>query len=177
MSNRAKVAVWIVLLAVLVWQLVALSWPSSTPPRSAVAGRLASARAAAASPPPEIPDADLQVEWLKPGNGVAADEIKRNIFEYASRAEKPKPKVETPVEQPPPPPPPPPKPPFRFYGFAQGSAGGARRVLLTDGESVFVAVEGEIIAGRYRIAKVEDKAIEVEDMQGSQRWVIPLENP
>ncbi len=175
MSNRGQLALLVGLVAVLVG--VNVFRPASPTPRTAAAGRTVPARTAGGSAPPEIPDAELQMERLKPGNGVGADEIKRNVFEYAALPVKPKPKVETQVVQPPPPPPPPPKPPFRFYGFAQGSQGGSRRILLTDGENIFVAVQGEVIGGRYRVVKVEDKSIEVEEVQGGQRWVISLENP
>ncbi|MGH9862163.1 MAG: hypothetical protein ACRD35_01935, partial [Candidatus Acidiferrales bacterium] len=120
MSDRNKLVLLVVLVAVFVG--VNVFRPSSPSPRAATPGRTPPTRAAGGSASPEIPDADLQVERLQPGNGVGADEIKRNIFEYFSRPVKPTPKVETSVAQPPPPPPPPPKPPFRFYGFAQGSS-------------------------------------------------------
>ena len=152
--------------------------PSSTanplqPPR-------ASGQRAGRGGPTAIPDAELQVDKLGGAGGARAADIRRNIFEYGSRPVTATSRMARTGTQPgerPAPPPPPPPPPLRFYGFAEGSAGGQRRVLLTDGEGVFVARQGDTISNRYRVLSVGEKAVELEDVVGQRRWVINLEMP
>lgn len=174
MKEQRKLILLIVLVAMLVGVNL-LRRPASTgaplPVERARMGRAAGRAAQTA-----IPDAELQVAKLTSANAVHAADVRRNIFEYGARAAAPAPKIAAALQQPPAPPPPPPKPPLRFYGFAEGSRSGARRVLLTDGEGIFVAAEGEIVAGRYRLVVVRDSNVEVEE-QGGKRWVLPLERP
>ena len=130
--------------------------------------------------PSAIPDAELHVEKLATAGGARAADIRRNIFEYGSRPVTATPRMARAGTQPgerPAPPPPPPPPPLRFYGFAEGSAGGQRRVLLTDGEGIFVARQGDTISNRYRVLSVGERAVELEDVVGQRRWVINLEMP
>lgn len=129
--------------------------------------------------PNAIPDAELQLEKLNASGGARAADILRNIFEYRSRPVTATPRMargQTKSDTPLPPPPPPP-PPLRFYGFAEGSGGGPRRVLLTDGEGIFVARQGDTINNRYRVLSVGERAVELEDVIGQRRWVIALEMP
>lgn len=151
--------------------------PSSTPSPLQPAQK-ASARAARNAPPP-IPDAELHVDQLAAGGQTRAADIRRNIFEYGSRPVAATPRLARAKAEPdrPAAPPPPPPSPLRFYGYAEGSRGGPRRVLLTDGEGVFVARQGDTIAGRYRVVSVTDRAVEVEEVAGQHHWVVPLEMP
>lgn len=175
MREKRKLLLLVVLVAALVGVNLFRSSSSSTPVEPQAPARAGGQRAAREGAPAAIPDAELQIEKLASASSVPAADVRRNIFEYGARAAAPAPKVAKGVEPPRPPPPPPPKPPFRFYGFAQGSGGGPRRVLLTDGEAVFVATEGEVVAGRYRVSAVRDTSVEVEEVAGTQRWVLPLE--
>ncbi len=129
-------------------------------------------------PESRIPDADLRLQSLEPSVRAAIGEIGRNIFEYGHR---PAPegtvaKVK-PVDPGPEPPPPPPKPPVRFYGFAEGSASGNRRVFLTDGEGVFVAKQGDVILRRYRLTRIGNDSIDIEEISGANRWTVKMEQP
>lgn len=129
--------------------------------------------------PPAIPDAELHVGQLEGGGHTPAADIRRNIFEYGSRPVVATPRMtraKTTPDRPAPPPPPPPAP-LRFYGYAEGSRGGPRRVLLTDGEGVFVARQGDVIVGRYRVVSVSSSAVELEEVAGQRRWVVALEAP
>jgi len=74
-------------------------------------------------------------------------------------------------------PPPTPPAPLRFYGFAERSQGGRRQVFLTDGEEVYLAAEGDVVLHRYRVLRVGNQSIELEEVSGKQRWVVPLEQP
>lgn len=126
-----------------------------------------------------IPDAELHLDRLEAATRPVTLEATRNIFEYGQRertAGQRRPVTAT-TQETPPPPPPPPKPPVRFYGFAKGSAGGERSVFLTDGESVFIAREGDVFLRRFRLTKVGRDNIEIEEIGGPNRWVVPIEQP
>lgn len=53
--------------------------------------------------------------------------------------------------------------PLKFYGFAS-SPGEPKRVFLKKGEDVFVAGEGEIIDRRYKVVRISNTSVEVQDM-------------
>ena len=60
-------------------------------------------------------------------------------------------------------PPPAPPIPLKFYGFAS-SPGEAKRVFLKMGEDVFVAGEGEIVNRRYKVMRISNSSVEIQDM-------------
>ncbi|MDP9264004.1 MAG: hypothetical protein M3O85_06770, partial [Acidobacteriota bacterium] len=70
---------------------------------------------------------------------------------------------------------PPPQPPInlRFFGFAS-RRGEAKRIFLSEGEDVFIAAEGDIVNRRYRILHIGVNSVEVEDVLGGRRQVLPL---
>ncbi len=171
MKRRGQLIVLVALVAVLVILQFALREKPATP--AVAEKRGGSARTGARAALPAIPDSLLEVKERKPDNrrqGVA----RRNIFEYGRRAVAPAPQVA--VATPPAPPPPPPAP-LRFYGFAERSQGGRRQIFLTDGEEVYLAAEGDIVLRRYRVLRVGNQSIELEEVSGKQRWVVPLEQP
>jgi len=53
--------------------------------------------------------------------------------------------------------------PLKFYGFAS-SPGEPKRVFLKKGEDVFVAGEGEIVDRRYKVIRISNTSVEVQDM-------------
>jgi hypothetical protein len=53
--------------------------------------------------------------------------------------------------------------PLKFYGFAS-SAGEPKRVFLKMGEDVFVAGEGEIVNRRYKVVRISNNSVEIQDM-------------
>jgi hypothetical protein len=53
--------------------------------------------------------------------------------------------------------------PLRFYGFAS-SPGEPKRVFLKMGEDVFVAGEGEIVNRRYKVMRISNSSVEIQDM-------------
>jgi hypothetical protein len=76
---------------------------------------------------------------------------------------------------PPAPPPPPPPPPInlKFFGFAN-KPGEAKKAFLSQGEDVFIAVEGDIVDRRYKIIRINPTSVEVEDVLYNNRQSIPL---
>ncbi len=90
----------------------------------------------------------------------------------------PKP-VASAIKQPTPPPapvvytpPPPPPIDLKFFGFA--SSEGVKKVLLSRGDDVFVATEGDIVNRRYKIMKINPTSVEVMDVLSNNRQTIPL---
>jgi len=177
MKDRTK----LLILAALVVVFVAVNFRNffgGSAPSAPASATASSARAAA--PGSRIPDADLRLQWLEPSDRPAAGSVARNIFEYGSRAAPQggvahvKPPDEEEKEPPQPPPPP---PPVRFYGFAEGSATGNRRVFLTDGEAVFVAKQGDTILRRYRLTRIGNDSVDIEEISGPNRWTLKMEQP
>jgi len=171
----------LILLLVLVGALVGVNvyWRSSSSTLLPLPGPGGAGRAARGAAAP-IPDAELHLERLAAAGSVRAADIRRNVFEYGSAPAAREPRLARVLEPETPPeaaPPPPPRPPLRCYGFAEGSQGGRRQVLLTDGEAVFVAGAGEVVAGRFRVLTIAERSVEVEELAGRKRWVIPLEVP
>jgi hypothetical protein len=73
----------------------------------------------------------------------------------------------------PPPPPPPPPIPLKFFGFAN-KPGEPKKVFLTSGDDVFIAVEGDIVDRRYKVIHIGPISVEVEDVLYNNRQNIPL---
>ena len=76
---------------------------------------------------------------------------------------------------PPAPPPPPPPPPINlnFFGFAN-KPGEPKKVFLSQGEDVFIAVEGDIVDRRYKVVHIGPASVEIEDVLYNNRQSIPL---
>src|SRR5215468_418193 len=84
------------------------------------------------------------------------------------------PKEITPMGPPAPPPPPPPPPiNLKFFGFAN-KPGEPKKAFLSQGEDVFIAVEGDIVDRRYKVIRINPTSVEVEDVLYNNRQSIPL---
>ena len=71
-------------------------------------------------------------------------------------------------------PPPAPPIPLKFYGFAS-SPGEPKKIFLKLGEDVFVAGEGEIVDRRYKVVRILNTAVEIQDVVNSgPAQTIPL---
>ena len=66
----------------------------------------------------------------------------------------------------PPSPPPAPPIPLKFYGFAS-SPGEPKKIFLKLGEDVFVAGEGEIVDRRYKVVRISNTSVEIQDVVNS----------
>lgn len=64
--------------------------------------------------------------------------------------------------------------PLKFYGFAS-SPGEPKKIFLKNGDDVFVAGEGEIVDRRYKVIRITNTAVEIQDVVGSgPPQMIPL---
>jgi hypothetical protein len=188
LDNKKK-ATWAAvlgLIAVLVfaYEFIPMLTESSTPASSAQAAAPAATRTPIAkSKGRQTPAKKVKVESLDPtlkldllatseqtryeGNG-------RNIF--VSQAEEiPVPvthgntdgkKEETVPRYVTPTPPVAPPIPLKFYGFAS-SPGESKKIFLKMGEDVFVAGEGEIVDRRYKVMRITNTSVEIQDMVNS----------
>jgi hypothetical protein len=65
--------------------------------------------------------------------------------------------------------------PLKFYGFA--SQNDKKQIFLSQGEDVFVAREGDIVKGRYKVVHVNPNAVEIQDVLSNYSQSIPLTMP
>jgi len=64
--------------------------------------------------------------------------------------------------------------PLKFYGFAS-SPGEPKKIFLKLNEDVFVAGEGEIVDRRYKVIRITNTSVEIQDVVNSgQPQSIPL---
>jgi hypothetical protein len=63
-------------------------------------------------------------------------------------------------------------PPLTFYGYARYPA--SRRAFFFDGNDTYLAREGESIAGRFRIIRIDGNSAVVEDLKPSATLTLPL---
>jgi hypothetical protein len=194
-ENRSKLIVAVVLMALAAVMLVRWILSSEGTPAKAVSAAKPSVSSVLdESAPPasarhrgKTTNKDSQIRSLDPR--LRYDLLKlsedteykgsgRNIFE--AQAEIPRPITpgitdRKPLPPPPAPTGPPPPPPIelKFLGFAS-RPGEAKKVFLTQGDSVFIASEGDIVDRRYKILRITPTSVEVEDVLNNNRQEIPL---
>lgn len=129
-------------------------------------------------------DPRLRFDLLKSSENTEYKGTGRNIFRAESEPVIPKPvdnglakKTNTPppnpVPQPPPGPPPPPPIPLKYFGLGTRS-GEAREAFLLLNDDVFVAKEGEVVARRYKVVRINPNSVEIEDLLSNNTQTIPL---
>jgi hypothetical protein len=100
----------------------------------------------------------------------------RNIFDFYTPPAPPAPRPRpAPVDLHPAPPPPPPPPPInlKFYGFAS-KTGNQKQIFLSQGDQVFIAKEGDVVANRYKVVRIGQGTVEIEDILNNNRQSIPM---
>jgi hypothetical protein len=82
----------------------------------------------------------------------------------------------TAVVTPPPPTGPPPPPPInlKFFGTAV-RANGQRQAFLLNGEDVYLAAQGDIVARKYKILSIGANSIQVEDLVYKNSQTLPMQ--
>lgn len=185
-ENKKK-AIWaialgIVALVVFAYEVLPLITGSSTPASNAeAASPLAVPRAQTRAPSKtskndhkvENLDPTLRLDLLAMSEKTQYQGTGRNIFvsqaedvkipQVVSRVNTDGPKV--PGYQTPSPPPAPPIP-LKFYGFAS-SPGEPKKIFLKNGDDVFVAGEGEIVDRRYKVIRITNTSVEIQDVLNS----------
>jgi hypothetical protein len=121
-------------------------------------------------------DPTLRYDWLKASEDTEYQGKGRNIFRAQAEIPQPivppvTPNTDTPSGASPPPPPPPIN--IKFFGFAN-KAGESKKIFLSQGEDVFIAVEGDIVNRRYKVLVISPMSVEIEDVLTNNRQSIPL---
>lgn len=121
-------------------------------------------------------DPELRLKLLESSEGTKYEGSGRNIFvpglevipnpQGSGLTKKPEP-----VGPPPTPPPPPIN--LKFFGFAS-HAGEPTRIFLAQGDTVFIAYEGQIVDRRYKVVHINPASVEIEDVLNNNRQTIPL---
>ena len=127
-------------------------------------------------------DPTLREDLLERSREVEYQGSSRNIFQVYTPPPAPPPAAPAPsptaaASAPPLPPPPPPAPtiPLKFYGVAAPSGSPQKKAFLTDGEEIFIAQEGEMIARFYKVVRIGINTIELEDSRSKQKQSLPLQ--
>jgi len=68
---------------------------------------------------------------------------------------------------------PPPPIPLKYNGYGI-PLGGAQRIFLMNGDDVFIAKEGDIVDGRYKVIRISPAAVEILDLLSNQQQSLPL---
>jgi hypothetical protein len=120
---------------------------------------------------PQSLDPTLHLDQLAATEQIQYEGSGRNIF--VSQAEAPPTPIapgNTDSKQGPgyvtPTPPPPAPIPLKFFGFAS-QPGEPKKIFLSQGEDVFIAGEGEIVNRRYKVVRISNASVEIQDMVNS----------
>ena len=117
-------------------------------------------------------DPTLRLDLLASSEGTVYSGSGRNIFVSQAEVKIPQaigsaatdqakdPRWKLPVVQPPPP------IPLKFFGFAN-EPGEARKIFLSKGEDVFIAGEGDIVDRRYKVMRITNTSVEIQDVVNS----------
>jgi hypothetical protein len=65
--------------------------------------------------------------------------------------------------------------PMKCFGFVEGPAAGMRRAFFTDGEDVYIAGIGDTIANRFRLVRIGNDSVDVEELGSNRRATVAME--
>ena len=180
-NDRQKLSIFIILLFVLGLTIV-LGYRMNQPPTTAA---VQTPEVKTSANPPAPNDARIRLDLVE--NPQDSDDIgKKNVFQYRQVAAPPQPKpisssappaviTSPPVPPRPPQPPPPPPIPLKYQGyFAMNAPGGGLTAVLADESRHYNVTIGEVLMGRYRIASISDRSVEVEDLELNRRQALAL---
>ncbi|ABF40581.1 hypothetical protein Acid345_1579 [Candidatus Koribacter versatilis Ellin345] len=178
-ESKKKTIVAITLFSLALLAVVYELWPPSQP--AATPATTGAETKGHVSPVFSKLDPSLRLDLLKGSEEVAYSGSGRDIFHSAAAPDIPKPddpirgRDETKATPPPPAVHQNPPIPLKFYGFA--SSNNKKQIFLAQGEDVFVAKEGDIVKGRYKVLRVGDKNVEIQDVLQNYSQQIPLTLP
>lgn len=122
-------------------------------------------------------DPTLRTDILAASQKIEYTGGTRNIFRVQEAPPPVLPKVDQTVRTAPQPPvitpPPIPQIPLKYYGFSN-RPGEPKKAFLQDGENIFVAVEGDVVERRYKILKITNTTVLVEDVLNNNQQNITL---
>lgn len=177
-EDKKKTIIALVLFAFAVAAVVYELWPSASSPAPAVRSAAATSGTKTTNPVFSKLDPSLRLDLLKGSEDVTYAGSGRDIFH--AQAEPPKEDlkvgdVRTPKQPEQPQPHTNPPIPLKFYGFT--TSNNKKQIFLSQGEDVFVAKEGDIVKGRYKVVHVNPNSVEIQDVLGNYSQQIPLTMP
>jgi hypothetical protein len=180
MTRRQQLIILGVLFAVLVLAVYIEFRPQSgdvtiTPPSLAVAQYV----------PLSVENPALRLDELDRVHKLEYTGVHRNIF--SATIPPPPPHVPSPAEaraaaayaaaHPAPPPPPPPlSVPATFFGYVTDARTGHKQAFFTDGDDVFIAGEGELLLGKFRVLKIGNDTAEVEEVSSGRTTTLTMQS-
>lgn len=72
-------------------------------------------------------------------------------------------------------PPPPVNVPAKFFGYATDPRSGARRAFFTNNDDVFVVAQGGILLNNFRILKINNNSVDVEEISSKRTTTLSLD--
>lgn len=177
-GTENKLELWTAILLAAIAAVSVGSWIlSSNQPAGKTVEATASHATAVNHPLINPLDPTLRLDLLDSVQNVKYEGKGRNIFKPGAPIDIPAPKT-PPIDKiktPPPNPGPPPPPPInlKFFGM-EGRIGQAPRIFLSEGDTVFVAREGDIVNSRYKVLKITAQSVEIEDLLNNHRQNILL---
>jgi hypothetical protein len=194
-QDRRNAGILVLLLAVL-GLTVFLGYRMTRPPATAAVQTPEQQKVAVNTLAPG--DAKIRVDLVEKETGE--ENIgKRNLFQYRQAPPPPPPSVpqrgtgaspfgpgnsglppgglppQPPRPTGPPQPPPPPPITLKYQGFvAKSTPSGGFTAFLADDSRHYNVTVGEILMGKYRIAGITDKSVDVEDLDNNRRQSLPL---
>ena len=123
-------------------------------------------------------DPTLRLDLLERTAKIKYEGGTRNIFQFFTPPP-PKPVASAMVPPSPPAPvtpstPPPPTAPLKFYGVAAPPGSMQKKAFLSDGDEIFIGMEGEVVDKHYKITRIGVNMLEWEDTQNHQKGQLPL---
>jgi hypothetical protein len=118
----------------------------------------------------------LRLDLLKLSEQMSYAGTGRNIFrdQPVDIAKPVKPVI---TAAPPPPvntgPPPPPPINLKFFGFAN-KPGQQKQIFLSEGDDTFIAKEGDIVDRRYKVVKIYNESVDIQDVLNNNTQRIML---
>ena len=72
---------------------------------------------------------------------------------------------------------PPPAAPInlKYFGYSTQRSDGERKAFFLDGDDIIVAAEGEIIKKQYKVVRIKDNSVQMEDTASKSTQTIPLQ--
>ncbi len=179
MSRRTQIIVLCSLLAV-----AAFAFYVEMRPQSGNVSVAPTALFAAPYVPLEVENPALRLDLLDRIHKREYTGVHRNIFSGVTLPPPP-PKL-TPAQtkaaaayaaaHPPPPAPPPPlQVPATFFGYVTDARTGRKQAFFTDGDDVFIAGEGEVLLGRFRVLRIGNDTADVEEISSGRRATLRMQ--
>lgn len=177
-ENKKKTWIAVALFGVAILVIVYQLLPSSSTPAGTSSSPAARGKAQGSAAVFSRLDPSLRTDLLKGSEDVTYHGSGRDIFHLqAEPAPETNLKTGNPIVSKPAAPTTPTNPPIplKFYGFA--SENNKKQIFLSQGEDVFVAREGDIVKGRYKVLRVEPNRVEIQDVLSNYSQQIPLTLP